>query len=245
MKHIRILSTALVVLAVGGSTALQAQDGRGRGDDQAHKDQRDQHAQVPPQEQQRRVQEEQQRSVQYRQQLDQHMQAVRQQTNQLQQDNRMAQYRAQQEYAARLQQQQQQQQARAERDYSRDPYITTPHSFRYNIGGTYHQTNQYGVDVLRQAVNNGYLEGMRAGRADHQDRWKANYQGSAAYQDANYGYTGNYVDRTDYNYYFRQGFQRGYDDGYNSRLQYGSNLNGNSSILGNILTSILGLQPIP
>jgi hypothetical protein len=243
MKRIRMLSTALIVLAVGGSTAAHAQD-RGKRPDQ--QDQHGQQNRVPPQEQQRRIQEEQQRSNQYRQRLDQQAQVVRQQTDQLQQEKRAAQFRAQQEYAARIQQQQRQQQAQIqrERNYANDPYVNTPHNYRYNIGGTYHQTNQYGVDVLRQAVNNGYVEGVRAGQADRQDRWPANFQNSPAYRNADYGYNGNYVDRSDYNYYFRQGFQRGYQDGYNSRSQYGSYSNGNGSILGNILSTILGLQTI-
>ena len=58
------------------------------------------------------------------------------------------------------------------------------------------------------------------------------YDYSNAYEDANYGYTGMYVDQGDYNYYFRQGFQRGYQDGYNARLQYGRNDNGRSGIPG-------------
>ncbi|HEY5061568.1 MAG TPA: hypothetical protein VII52_08545 [Gemmatimonadaceae bacterium] len=239
MRHIRVLSTALVVTAFSGMTVLHAQ-GRGRGDD---KRQPQAPKPVPAQEQQRRVQQEQQRSTQYRQQLPQQVQRVQQQTSQLQQQNRAAQYRTQQEYAARLQQQQQQQ-LQAQRDYSRDPYVTTPHNYRYRINGTYRQTNQYGVDVLKQAVNNGYIEGVRAGQADRQDRHRSNYADAPAYRDANYGYSGNYVDRSDYNYYFRQGFQKGYVDGYNSRNQYGSYSNGTGSILGNLLTSILGLQSI-
>lgn len=241
MKHIRVLSTALVVTAFSGMTALHGQGGgRGRGQDQRKPDAPPKP--VPAQEQQRRVQQEQQRSTQYRQQLPQQVQAVQRQNAQLQQQNRAAQYRTQQEYAARLQQQQQQLQA--QRDYSRDPYVTTPQSYRYRINGTYRQTNQYGVDVLKQAVNNGYIEGVRAGQADRQDRHRSSYSSAPAYRDANYGFSGNYVDRSDYNYYFRQGFQKGYQDGYNSRNQYGSYSNGSGSILGNLLTSILGLQSI-
>jgi len=72
----------------------------------------------------------------------------------------------------------------------------------------------------------------------------ANYQNSLAYQDANYGYTGNYVNQSDYNYYFRQGFRRGYDDGYYNRSQYGSSSNGSQSILSSLLSSILGLTSL-
>jgi hypothetical protein len=145
-------------------------------------------------------------------------------------------------YAARLQEQQRRLQAA--RDYSRDPYISSPLSYRYNLGGTSRLTNQYGADVLKQAVNYGYQEGIQAGRADRQDNWQPSYQNSPAYRDANYGYEGNYVSQSDYNYYFRQGFRRGYDDGYYSRSQYGTSSNGTASILSSLLSSILGLQSL-
>jgi flagellar biosynthesis/type III secretory pathway protein FliH len=122
--------------------------------------------------------------------------------------------------------------------------VSTPQTYRYVVGGTTRQTNQYGADVLRQAVNNGYEQGFRAGQADRADRRRASYRTSFGYQDANFGYGGSYVDQSDYNYYFRAGFRRGYDDGYNSRSQYGTSSNGAPSILGSLLTSILGLQPI-
>jgi hypothetical protein len=117
-------------------------------------------------------------------------------------------------------------------------------SIRYNRGGSYYETNQYGADLLRQAVNYGYREGFRSGQADPQDRWNSNYQGSYAYQDANYGYGGYYVDQGDYNYYFREGFRRGYEDGYNSRNQYGRSSNGTYTILGPVLFQILNLESL-
>jgi len=129
-------------------------------------------------------------------------------------------------------------------NYNRDPYFYTASSYRYNRGGSYYETNQYGANLLRQAVNNGYQEGYNAGRADRQDRWASNYQDSYAYQDANYGYTGYYVDQDDYNYYFREGFQRGYDDGYNSRYQYGRRSNGKYVILGAVLGTILTFEAL-
>ena len=98
--------------------------------------------------------------------------------------------------------------------------------------------------MLRQAVNYGYEEGFRAGKADREDRWRANYKDSYAYRDANYGYRGYYVNRTDYNHYFREGFRRGYQDGFNSRSQYGRVADGNPSIMDNILSQILGFQEL-
>jgi hypothetical protein len=129
-------------------------------------------------------------------------------------------------------------------DYDRDPYFYTAPSYRYHRGGRYYETNQYGADLLRQAVNYGYAEGFQAGRADRQDRWRSNYRDSYAYQDANYGYTGYYVDQDEYNYYFREGFRRGYQDGFSSHYRYGRYSNGSYSVQVSILGQILGFQSI-
>lgn len=230
MKATRNAGMAILALCVGVSAA-QAQSGRRIRREVA----------VSQAEQEQRIREQQQREAQYRRDLDQRLRLMQQQNAQLQQ-RRAAQYRAQQEYAARLQEQQRRLQAA--RDYSRDPYISAPMSYRYNIGGTTRLTNQYGADALKQAVNYGYQEGVQAGKADTQDRYAASYQNSMAYRDANYGYDGNYVSQSDYNYYFRQGFRRGYNDGYYSRSQYGTTSSGTPSILSSLLSSILGLQSI-
>jgi hypothetical protein len=185
---------------------------------------------------------EQQRATQYRQRLDQQVRISQQQAAQMQQQKRINEYRAQQQYLAQLRQQQLRLQTA--RNYSNDPYISAAPSYRYAYSGTTRETNQYGADVLRQAVNYGYQEGVRFGQADRQDGLQANYRNSFAYQDANYGYSGNYVDQSDYNYYFRQGYQRGYSDGYNSQSQYGTQLNGSPSILATLLSSILGLTSL-
>jgi hypothetical protein len=241
MKHVHILSTGLIVLLASGSTVMQAQ-GRGRGEDEKQKHDQQDKGKVPPQEQQRRVQQEQQRTTDYQKKVDQQTRVVQQQAAQLAEQKRAAQARTQQEYAAQLAQQRER--VRAPRDYAHDPYVTTPHTYRYTISGTARETNQYGVDVLRQAVNYGYQQGYRAGQADRQDHWRSDYSNSPAYRDANFGYTGSYIDESDYNYYFRQGFRKGYDDGYNSRFRYGSNSNGSYSILSNVLNGILGLVTI-
>ena len=90
----------------------------------------------------------------------------------------------------------------------------------------------------------GYQDGFRAGLADRQDRWRSSLEDSYAYQDANYGYAGYYVDREDYNAYFREGFRRGYDDGYQSRYRYGHYANGRVTILGPVLAAILTFEVI-
>jgi hypothetical protein len=156
----------------------------------------------------------------------------------------MAQYRYQQQYYERLREQRARM-AAMRYDYANDPYFYTPASYRYSWGGRTYQTNQYGANMLRQALNQGYDEGVRAGRADRQDGWRADYRNAYAYQDANYGYNGYYLSQRDYNYYFRQGFQRGYDDGYYSRDQYGRyDDNGNGSLLQAVLSALLNLQPL-
>jgi len=154
----------------------------------------------------------------------------------------MASYRFQQDYLARLRRQQVALQ-RA-RDYNNDPFYYTAPIYRYNRGGSYYEINEYGARSLRSAVNYGYAEGFRAGQAARQDRWTSRYQDLYAYQDANYGYDGYYVDQAEYNYYFREGFARGYEDGYNSRYQYGRYAAGRYTILGAILGQILDLQSL-
>jgi flagellar biosynthesis/type III secretory pathway protein FliH len=162
---------------------------------------------------------------------------------QLQQQKRMAQYRFQEEYLERLRQQHIH--LRDHRfDYDRDPYFYTASIYRYNRGGRYYETNEYGAKMLRQAVNHGYQEGFRAGKADRDDRWRGNYKDSYAYRDANFGYSGYYINRTDYNHYFREGFRRGYEDGHNRRYRYGRNDNGNYSMLDNIMSQVLNFQPL-
>jgi hypothetical protein len=156
----------------------------------------------------------------------------------------MAQYRYQQRYLARLREQQRRIQEARYYNYNSDPFFYTAPSYRYYRSGRYYEINRYGADLLRQAVNNGYEEGFRAGQADREDGWRNSYRDAYAYQDANYGYTGYYVDQSEYNYYFREGFRRGYEDGYNSRYQYGSYSNGKYAILGAVLSGILNLTSL-
>jgi hypothetical protein len=160
----------------------------------------------------------------------------------LQQNRRMAQYRYQQQYYDRLRQQQNRFNSR-NYNYYNDPYFYTPANYRYSYNGRWLSTNRYGADLMRQAVNYGYQEGLRAGRADRDDRWRNDYRNSYAYQDANYGYNGYYLRQDQYNYYFRQGFQRGYEDAYRNDYRYGYRDNdGNYAILAGVLSVILGLQ---
>jgi len=208
---------------------------------QRQEDQNQQRDRLSQQRQQELIREQQQRLAQYRQNLDQQQRVGQQHAAELQQRNRMAQYRFQQQYSERLRQQEMSLR-NDHHDYDRDPYFYTGWNYRYKRGGRYYETNQYGANLLREAVNYGYEQGFLAGQADRQDRWRSNYQGSFAYQDANYGYGGYYVDRNEYNYYFRQGFRRGYEDGYHSRYRYGRYSSGKYTILGAIVGSILDME---
>ena len=88
-------------------------------------------------------------------------------------------------------------------------------------------------------------EGYRAGEADRQDRWHSDYRDSYAYRDANYGYSGYYIAQDALQLLFREGFQRGYEDGFDSRYQYGRYYEGRYSVLDAILSQILCFQSLP
>src|SRR5204862_4626486 len=144
------------------------------------------------------IAQQQQRMAAYRQAMTQRQAISQRNAMILQQQNRNAQYRYQQQYYDRMRQQQ----IGFQNDrynYNNDPYFYTASSYRYMRDGRNYETNRYGADTLRQALNYGYQEGLRAGRADQQDHWHSSYQSSYAYQDANYGYNGRYVQQEDYN----------------------------------------------
>jgi len=235
----------------------QQQDQKKQQDKQQKQDQKAQQQQKKQQDQQQKqdqkaqqryqqqlIEQQKQRLTQYRKYLDQQQHLEQQYAAQLQQQNRKEQKRYYQWYSEQLRKQQRYLENERDHDYNNDPYFFTAPNYRYKRGGAYYKTNQYGVQLLQQAVKYGYEEGFRAGKADRDDRWHSDYQGSYAYRDANYGYNGYYVSQDDYNHYFREGFRRGYEDGYNTRYVYGRNSNGRNSILENILTQILNLEPL-
>jgi len=207
-----------------------------------HRQAQQQLARLSQERQQQLITQQQRRVIEYRQHLGQRQHLAQQYAARLQQQNRTANYRVQQDYLARVQQQQLALQSSY--DYNNDPYFYTASQYRYRRDGSYYETNEYGANMLRQSINTGYDEGYRAGQADREDRWASDYKNSYAYQDANYGYSGYNVNQADYNYYFRQGFDRGYQDGYNRRSQFGQELNGSRNILGAILSQILNLQSL-
>jgi len=185
-----------------------------------------------------------QRMTEYHQHLNRQQQLHQQSIMQLQQAKRQAQYRYQQRYAAQMLQQQRRYANARNRNYQNDPFFRTAYDRRYYRGGTYYQTNRYGIAHLQQAIQFGYAEGYQAGMADRQDRWRSDYERSDAYRDAIYGYNGYYVSQDDYSYYFREGFRRGYEDGYGRSYRYGRFANGRYSILDNVMEAIITFEMI-
>ena len=120
---------------------------------------------------------------------------------------------------------------KAQRDY-----------YRIYRNGSYYQTDHRGAELLRQAVNEGYRQGYRQGVLDRRYGRNSGYYGSTIYRSGTYGYS-TYVDRSQYQYYFQQGFERGYQDGFSSQTRYGYYSGGKWSILANVLSSILDIRP--
>jgi hypothetical protein len=167
---------------------------------------------------------------------------ARQHSQSLQRQHRRSQYAYQQRYYDLLRRQGQNNDWQ-NYDYYADPYFSSAPTYRYYRGGSYYAVNQFAARLLRQAVEYGYREGIRAGRADEQDGWRFDYRNSFAYMDANYGYRGFYVRQSEYNYYFREGFRRGYEDGFYGRREYGRYSNGSDDILSSVMSLVLDLQP--
>lgn len=198
---------------------------------------------LPAFRQQQLILEQQRRTAAYHQHLQRQEIQAQQRLVALERQRRAAQYRFHQQYLQRLHQQR----LATQRiyDYNRDPYFYTAPSYRYARQGRYYEVNQYAAQLLQEAVNLGYQEGLRAGQADRQDRWGFDYGSSYAYQDANYGYDGRYIDQAEYNHYFREGFRRGYQDGHSSRMQYGYQQTGGTfGIIAQVLAEILQLQAL-
>jgi TolA-binding protein len=231
MKRMVIASVTGVALLLGTSGLASSQEQQRNA--RQHQRRGTQQWRQEQERQQQRVQ--QQRLNQYSQQRRQLDRLAQQRETRLQQQQRQAHLRFQQQYLELLRQDQINLQNARSHEYSAPNY-------RYSRGGRYYQTNQYGVDLLRQGVNYGYERGVRAGQADREDRARFSYKDSYAYQDASYGYNGYHVDLNEYRHYFREGFSRGYQDGYYSRSQYGSNSNGASSLLGSILQQVFNVQ---
>jgi len=123
--------------------------------------------------------------------------------------------------------------------YVYTPGVTTGYYRIYGNGG-YYSTDYRGYEMLRSAVNNGYQQGYIEGRRDRREGKRFDYADEDAYRYGNYGYS-SYVDTGQYQYYFREGFRRGYEDGYYSTMRYGYRSGNTAYLLGSILNTILNV----
>jgi hypothetical protein len=205
---------------------------------------------VSEQEQQERIRKQEQQLALYRKNIALREELAERDAQILRQQRRIQHLRFQEQYEERLRAQRAQL-SQARYDYRSDPFYYTAPNYRYQRNGRYYQTNQYGMKKLEQALQTGYDQGYKAGRADREDRWRHDYRSAFAYRDANYGYDGRYIDQDEYNHYFREGFQRGYDDGYYDRQQYGrkkddgniiEGVNDEWLIAGAVIAAIIGYE---
>ncbi|MBK6425971.1 MAG: hypothetical protein IPF82_07180 [Blastocatellia bacterium] len=132
-----------------------------------------------------------------------------QRRRELQLQRRLAQARYMEDYWRRLAQQQQRVNSWQSYNYNNDPYFYTPANYRYRVRRQLLRNEPVRCEPPSAGHQRGLPGGYDAGRADRNDSWRYGYQDSFAFQDANYGYNGMYVSQSSYNYYFRQGFQRG------------------------------------
>jgi hypothetical protein len=114
-------------------------------------------------------------------------------------------------------------------------------AYRIYRDGRFYETDFRGAELLRHAVNEGYRQGYRQGSLDRRYNMYTGHQSATMYRSGVFGYQ-SYVDRGQYQYYFRQGFERGYWDGFNSQTRYGYYSGGKWSILGDVLGAILDIR---
>ena len=122
-------------------------------------------------------------------------------------------------------------------------YVYTPGVtgyYRIYNNGSYYNTDYRGYEMLRSAVNSGYQQGYIEGQRDRMQGKRYDYADEDSYRYGNYGYT-SYVDSGQYQYYYREGFRRGYEDGFYSTTRYGYRSGNTAYLLGNILNSIINL----
>lgn len=110
--------------------------------------------------------------------------------------------------------------------------------FRVYRGDRYYETDGQGADLLRQAISEGYRRGYAEGGLDRESSKKNGWEGSSVYKSGSSGYQ-THVDRGEYRYYFRQGFLRGYQDGYANRSDYGYQTDGKLEVMVSVVNKLL------
>lgn len=75
---------------------------------------------------------------------------------------------------------------------------------------------QYGNNMLREAYNNGFQNGVRYGQTDRNTGHSNRPSYSSTYRNGSSGYNSAFGNQTAYKNSFREGFRAGYAQGYNS-----------------------------
>jgi hypothetical protein len=78
------------------------------------------------------------------------------------------------------------------------------------------------------AFDTGYRDGLTIGQQDRGRRGRSNYRENDSYRNADLGYRSSYGDRDDYKVQFRDGFERGYEDGFRGSQDTRAGSAGNS-----------------
>lgn len=112
--------------------------------------------------------------------------------------------------------------------------------YQYRMGNSWRATNITGAQLLQRAVNMGYQQGFQSGQMAAQRGRGFSPQRERMWRDGTYGYENVLIGQDDYRNYFRQGFTRGYEDGFYNTNRYGSYVDGRTSVLGSVLGAILG-----
>jgi hypothetical protein len=119
--------------------------------------------------------------------------------------------------------------------------VVEPASYRILRNGEYFQIDAKGVELLKAGIQSGYETGYGEAKLDKTYGRTGGFNASTKYQDGTMGWQDG-VDRDLYKYYFQQGFERGYSDGYSGQSRFGHS-NGNTYvILGPVLNAILGIK---
>lgn len=240
-----LMSLAILATSVPPAALADPPPHANNADDKDKDNHKKPHKRVSREEQEKRIQRQQSNLQLYKQNIALREKVAEQDEQILRQQKRLSHLRFQEAYRQGLSRQRTAVQ-NARYDFYDDPFYYTAPSYRYRRGDQYYTTNEIGMGALKQALNQGYKEGYRAARADRADRWRYDPRSSFAYQDANFGYDGRYVPQDEYQYYFRQGFDRGYEDGYHGRRKYGSGGDDNNEwwIAAGVIATILAVQAI-
>jgi hypothetical protein len=83
------------------------------------------------------------------------------------------------------------------------------------------------------AFDAGYREGITIGQQDRGRNARSNYRSSSAYKNADLGYRSTYGDKRQYQTQYRDGIERGYEDGFGRVQARSANENGRSPEGGN------------